>query len=116
MPQSDENRAEALKRLDEGLKAFDSKRVSPTSQLAEAGKISDGYRVMAGLIGGVFGGLGLGWSLDHFAHTSPFGLIGGLLIGVGGSIYAAIRSATTMSAKAASPKPVSSDEHEDDDE
>ena len=106
MPKPDDTRPNdkgksALNRFDEDLRAFDAKRAKPAVRMAEAGAASDGYRLAAGLIGGVFGGLGLGWSLDHFAHTSPFGLIGGLLIGVMGSIYAAIRGATRMNAQAA---------------
>ena len=82
--------------------------------LGEAGV---GYRLLAGLLGGVFGGLGLGWTFDHFVHTSPFGLIGGLLIGLGVSIYAAVRTALAISAKAqpAAPLPAVAADDEDED-
>jgi len=98
MPQSDENRAEALKRLDAELKAFEAKRAQSTSPSGEAGAAKEAYRVMGGLIGGLLGGLGLGWFFDLLAHTAPFGLIGGLLIGVGASTYSAVRVAGRMSA------------------
>ena len=52
------------------------------------------------LIGGVLAGLGLGWLLDRIAGTAPFGLIGGVLIGTGASIFMIARSAGRM-AKAA---------------
>lgn len=79
--------------------------------LAEAGV---GYRLLAGLIGGLLGGLGLGWTFDHFAHTSPIGLISGLLIGLGVSIFAAVRTASAISAKAElSAPPGPADEEED---
>lgn len=117
MPEPDETRDEALRRLDEDLRAFDAKRVGRASRLAEAGSASEGYRLAAGVIGGVFGGLGLGWTLDRFAHTSPFGLISGVLLGLAGSIYAAIRGAATINARtAAKVKPSTTAAADDDDD
>ena len=49
---------------------------------------------MAGLIGGVLGGIGLGWTFDHFVHTSPIGLLSGLLIGTVASVVGAVVSAS----------------------
>ena len=54
MPHPDDQRDEARKRLDEGLTAFDKKRARPTSLLGgDAGSMGEGYRLLAGLIGGV---------------------------------------------------------------
>ena len=100
MPQPDDTREEALKRLGEDLKAFDAKRAGPASLGGGTESSGEAYRVVAGLIGGLLGGLGLGWTFDHFVHTSPFGLIGGLLIGIGVSTYSAVRTAGRMSASA----------------
>jgi ATP synthase protein I len=100
MPQPEDPREEALRRLDKDLDAFDAKRKAQASPLGDARAASDGYRMLAGLIGGLLGGLGLGWTFDHFVHTSPWGLISGLLLGLGVSTYAAIRSASQMSARA----------------
>jgi ATP synthase protein I len=117
MPQPEVPREEALRRLDKDLDAFDAKRKAPSGFLGNPGAASAGYRVAVGLIGGVFGGLGLGWSLDHFAHTSPFGLIGGLLIGTGGSIFTTVRNAGRLNASVASKtKPVDSGPDDEDDE
>ena len=72
--------------------------------------------MVAQLLGGVFGGIGLGWVLDHFAHTRPFGLVGGLLIGVTMALVTTIRSATRASARMqnatppAPPAPVDDDD------
>ncbi|MBW8891647.1 MAG: AtpZ/AtpI family protein [Burkholderiales bacterium] len=60
----------------------------------------DGYRLLADLIGGVLVGLGFGWLLDRYAGTGPWGMVGGLLIGMGLSIYTVVRKATKMSAQA----------------
>ena len=101
MPEPDDHHPEALTRLDTELKAFETRRAGPSSPMSEAGAAGQAYRVMAGLIGGLLGGLGLGWFFDQLMHTTPFGLIGGLLIGVGVSTYAAATSAGRMSAKSA---------------
>jgi ATP synthase protein I len=101
MPQPDDTRDEAIKRLDQGLDAFAKTRAKPNTAAAdEAQSVGQGYRLLAVLISGVLGGLGLGWFVDHLAHTSPFGLIGGLLIGTVASIYSMVRTAMRMSDQA----------------
>jgi len=90
----------ALNRLDEELDAFEAKRARAASPLGGGDAGAEGYRLVAGLIGGLLGGLGLGWFFDLIAHTAPFGLIGGLLIGIGLSTYSAVRTAGRMSAQA----------------
>ncbi len=118
MPHPDDQRDEARKRLDEGLTAFDKKRARPNSLLGgDAGSIGEGYRILAVMIGGVLAGLGLGWTFDYFAHTSPLGLVGGLLLGLVLSIVSAVRSAAQMSARAVKQTgPAPSVPDDDDDE
>jgi ATP synthase protein I len=41
-----------------------------------------GNRVLADLLGGIFGGALLGWVVDQFAGTSPWGLLVGLFLGI----------------------------------
>lgn len=100
-PELDEARERALKSLDEQLKAFEVQRAPKATPFGETQGIGEGYRLLAGMIGGVLGGVGLGWFVDHIAHTSPIGLISGLLIGAVVSIVGAVISATRMSDRAA---------------
>ena len=41
-----------------------------------------GNRVLADLIGGIGGGAFLGWVIDHFAGTSPWGLLVVMFLGI----------------------------------
>ncbi len=41
-----------------------------------------GNRVLAELIGGIGGGAFLGWVIDHFAGTSPWGLLVVMFLGI----------------------------------
>jgi ATP synthase protein I len=100
MPEPPYPRDEALKRFDERYDALAaSSRRTPKQYGSDEGA-GAGYRLIGELIGGVLTGLGLGWLLDRFAGTAPFGLIGGVLIGSAAAIYLAVRSAARMSASA----------------
>jgi ATP synthase protein I len=116
MPQSDDQRDEALKRLDQRLDAFAAGRETKNAYQG-ARSVSDGYRLLAELIGGVLGGLGLGWGFDQLVHTSPLGMIAGLLIGLTVSVVVIVRQAGQMSTKASEEAgPAHSVPSDDDDE
>ena len=100
-------RDEALRRFDERYEVLAASQTrAPKSAGVESGA-SAGYRLIGELIGGVLTGLGLGWGVDRFAGTSPWGLIAGVLIGTGVAIFMTVRTAGRMSgasaAQAASP-------------
>ncbi len=116
MPQPDDRPEEALHRLGEELQAFDAARARPAPQEASR-QIGDGYRILAELLGGVFGGLGLGWLVDQLAHTSPWGLAIGVSLGAGFSVFMAARSAARMGSKAlAEAGPIASVPSDDDED
>ena len=46
------------------------------------------------LVASTFAFMGLGWLCDHYLGTSPFGVIGGILIGAAMGLYNLIRTAT----------------------
>ncbi|MGH7010814.1 MAG: AtpZ/AtpI family protein [Caulobacteraceae bacterium] len=116
MPEPEDAEGRALKRLDERLGAFETSRevVRRPSGLGEAA--NDVYQLIAQLFGGVLGGLGIGWLIDRFTGATPWGIIGGLLIGSGVSIFATVKLAARISEKAArrqAQPPASVKEHED---
>ncbi|MBA3812674.1 MAG: AtpZ/AtpI family protein [Caulobacteraceae bacterium] len=118
MPTPDETSRGALERLDHRLDAFEAAREVKPFSLGMGDEASEGYRLLGQMLGGVLGGIGLGWLVDHFAHTGPWGVVGGLLIGAGLSIYATVRTASRISARAAANwapgVPGAGDDDEDD--
>lgn len=93
--------------------AAQARKMSPETHAAMA----QGYRFVGEVVGGVLGGVGLGWLLDRFAHTQPWGVVGGLLIGTGFSIFVAVSTAAkasriAMAAHGTVPAPAD-DEDED---
>jgi ATP synthase protein I len=53
----------------------------PPSQASDA-SYRAGNRVLADLVGGLAGGLFLGWVIDHFAGTQPWGLLVMMFFGI----------------------------------
>ncbi len=104
MPQPDDRPEEAIHRLSEELQAFEAARARSASFEASR-SIGEGYRLLAELIGGVLGGLGVGWLVDQFAHTAPWGLGIGVAAGAGLSVYMAARTAARMGRQALEKTP-----------
>ena len=75
---------------------------APQAPSGLGGEAGAGYRLLGQMLGGVLGGIGLGWLVDHFARTSPWGVVCGLLIGAVLSIYSTVRTASRMGERAGS--------------
>jgi ATP synthase protein I len=107
-----------LRGLDRDLEAFEAARRGKAAAGGLGGAANEGYRVLGQLLGGVLGGVGLGWFADHLAHTSPWGLVAGLVIGTGLSIFATVQTAARLDAgtktNQASVKPAPDDDDDDD--
>ena len=118
MPKPDEPSDGALKRLDDKLETFEASRTTKPFSMGMGDSASEGFRLLGQILGGMLGGLGLGWFADRLAGTAPAGLLGGLLIGTGLGVFAAVRQAAAASAKAAAkapPAPAIADDTDDDD-
>jgi ATP synthase protein I len=114
-PGPGESGRDPLARLDSDLASFEAGRQKAPSGMG--GDAGAGYRLLGQMLGGVLGGIGLGWLVDHYAHTSPWGLVLGLLIGAGLSIYSAVLTASRMGARMGSgtgPAAPGPDDDEDD--
>ncbi len=112
-----EPREEALKRFDERLDALaKSQARKPALGFGAEGGAGAAYRLIGELIGGVLGGLGLGWFVDRLAGTTPWGMIGGVLIGSGVSVFVIARSAGRMSKAAEPTAPAAPDAFDDEDD
>ena len=111
-----EPREEALKRFDERLDALAKTQSRKPVLGMDAEGSGAGYRLIGELIGGVLGGLGFGWLLDQVAGTEPWGMIGGVLIGSGVSVFMIARSAGRMSKAAQPAAPTVSDAFDDEDD
>jgi ATP synthase protein I len=115
MPLPDEPNAEAdsLDRRIAAAEAAQARKASGDSHRAMA----QGYRFLGEVVGGVFMGAGAGWLSDRFVTPEPVGLVVGLLLGAGLSIFVAVRTAARTQRQAAAkagPLPsVPDDEDED---
>lgn len=96
----DDAREEAIRRLDERAAALGARTQSPVTSHAGEQAVSQAYRIIAELLGGVLVGLAAGFIVDRVFNTTPWGLIGGVLIGFALSIWMARRTANRLMALA----------------
>jgi ATP synthase protein I len=107
MPNPEDQHDAALRRLDERLDSLEAGRARPNGGMgSETRAASDGYRLLGELIGGILAGLGFGWVFDYYLHTTPWGLLGGLLLGLAISVFMLVKQATRMSARTTGQGPV----------
>ena len=95
----DPSREEALRRLNERADALETRNAPPTVDYGQQAA-SQAYRILAELIGGVLVGLAIGFGVDHLLGTAPWGIIGGVLLGFGVSVWMARRTANRLMALA----------------
>jgi ATP synthase protein I len=86
---SDEER---LRALDEKLRRLEARKTKDSDSAAETGS-GQGMQVLAELLVGIFGGLGLGWLFDSHFQCAPLGMIVGVLLGMVSSIYLIVKRA-----------------------
>ncbi len=80
-----------LSDLDKRLKEIESRKRETVDSSAEVGA-NKGYQALGELIGGILGGLGLGWLCDKYLHTGPWGVIIGSILGMVVAVYAIVKT------------------------
>ena len=112
-----ESREEAIKRLNDSASALEARTARKTQHNAAHGAAaSQAWRILADLFGGVFVGLGGGFLVDRFFGTAPWGLVIGVLLGFGVSVWMARLTANRLMAQAkqeGEPRSVPFDDEED---
>ena len=84
-----------LQRLGERLATANrpSENGSGPRQTADASAVARGFRLSAELVGGVVVGAGIGWGLDRWLGTTPWGLIVFFLLGFAAGVLNVMRAA-----------------------
>jgi ATP synthase protein I len=85
-----------LKRLGEGLarhRADETSDGGGQDRATTASGYAKGFRLSSELVAGVVVGAGLGWLIDRWLRTSPWGLIIFLLLGFAAGVLNVMRSA-----------------------
>jgi ATP synthase protein I len=102
--QTDEALSARLQRLNEGLgqkrSAGRSSESSEADRAATASGYAKGFRLSSELVAGVVVGAGLGWIIDRWFHTSPWGLMIFLLLGFAAGVLNVMRSAGVVAGTA----------------
>ena len=92
MSRPEPSREEALRRLDEQANALEARAARPVQDHGHQA-VGQAYQLLGTLIGGPFVGIAFGWGVDAVAGTAPLGIIAGVLLGFGVSIFLAMKSA-----------------------
>ncbi len=98
---SDADLARRLDRLSRALDAENRERAEaeqpPRSSSTD---FAYAFRLASEFIAGILVGIALGWGLDRLAGTSPWGLIGFLLLGFAAGVVNVVRSSARISSGA----------------
>lgn len=81
-PIGEDARIDALDKRLKALRELEDERNRPKAGGEADANYRLGNRVLAELIGGLAGGAFIGWVIDQFAGTSPWGLLVMLFMGV----------------------------------
>ena len=81
-PEKEDARIDALDKRLQAAHEREEERNRPAAGMEADVNYRIGNRVLAELIGGIGGGAFLGWVVDHFAGTSPWGLLVMMFLGI----------------------------------
>ena len=94
-PIGEDARIDALEARLRAAREREEERTKPVGGVEADASYRMGNRVLAELIGGIGGGAFIGWVIDQFAGTSPWGLLVVMFLG----IIVAFRSIFRMSSQ-----------------
>ncbi|PKB24972.1 ATP synthase protein I [Novosphingobium kunmingense] len=81
-PIGEDARIDALEARLAAAKEREEDRTKPQGTVEADANYSAGNRVLAELLGGIGGGAFIGWVIDRFAGTSPWGLLVVMALGI----------------------------------
>ncbi len=81
-PIAEDARIEALEKRLKAAKEREEERNRPAPSTGTDANYRMGSKVLSELVGGIGGGALIGWVIDRFAHTSPWGLLVMLFLGI----------------------------------
>lgn len=81
-PIAEDARIEALEKRLKAAKEREEERNRPAPNTGTDANYRMGSKVLSELVGGIGGGALIGWVIDRFAHTSPWGLLVMLFLGI----------------------------------
>lgn len=93
-PIHEDARIDALEARLKAAREREEQRNRPQVQGVDANYRS-GNRALASLLGGIIGGLVIGFAIDALAGSAPWGLLGGLFLGTASAFRSIILSANT---------------------
>ncbi len=79
---SEDARIDALDKRLQAAKEREDERSRTAAGAETDANYRMGNRVLAELLGGIGGGAFIGWVIDHFAGTSPWGLLVVMFLGI----------------------------------
>ena len=90
-PNGEDARAAALDARLKAAREREDQRAEPKKGGEAEASYQLGNRVLAELLGGIGGGALIGWVIDQFAGTSPWGLLVVMMLGIVGACRNIIR-------------------------
>jgi len=99
-PNLEDARIDALEARLQAAREREEQRNRPKVQGTDANYRS-GNRALASLLGGIIGGLVIGFAIDALAGIAPWGLLAGLFLGTASAFRSIILGANTRPADAA---------------
>ena len=93
-PIGEDARIDALEARLQAAREREEQRNRPVAGAEADANYRMGSRVLAELIGGIGGGAFIGWVIDRFAETSPWGLLAVMALGIVVSFRNIIRIST----------------------